>query len=200
MPSLSASTRTAETTSGSRPDRAAQTVPSGCAPDPEHIEATTDDRDLVSRHLRGVFRFARHLGADRELAADLTQEAFAIAWQNDKSRIPDQALARYLRRTARNLWLQHHRGEQRREAAIAAATERLFEDEDDATCDARIARTRDCVHRLEGRAEQAVLLRYRDELGREEIATALGMTPNGVKTLLSRTRRWLQRCIERAGS
>tara|TARA_R110002072_G_scaffold269079_8_gene428324 strand:+ start:15985 stop:16554 length:570 start_codon:yes stop_codon:yes gene_type:complete len=155
------------------------------------------DAAIVQRHVRGVYQFARAAGADRDLAADLTQEAFAIAWQRGKSTLPEQALASFLRRTTRFLWLQHCRGEQRREAAIAAKTEQLWQQDETGIRDARIHTTRDCVQQLNGRAQQAVQLCYRDNLSREQIAEALEMTPNGVKTLLARTRRWLQQCIQR---
>lgn len=158
------------------------------------------DQSLVQRHVRGVFQFTRALGADRELAADLTQEAFAIAWQKGKSALPQQALASFLRRTTRLLWLQNCRSERRHEQAVAAAADQLWQQDAAGERDARITATRECVQRLNGRASQAVQLCYRDGLGREQIAASLEMTPNGVKTLLARTRSWLQQCIQRATS
>jgi len=164
----------------------------------EEVVPQVPDVALVQRHLAGVFRFARALGADSELAADIAQEAFVIAWQRGKQNLPDRALARFLRRSARFVWLQNCRQDRRREAAIAKAAEIAFEQtaDDDAAHDARITATRRCIERLNGRAQQAVQLRYRDGHSRDQIADALGLAPNGVKTLLSRTRRWLQQCIE----
>jgi RNA polymerase sigma-70 factor (ECF subfamily) len=151
---------------------------------------------IVRRHLRGLYRFARALGADAEFAGDLCQEAFVVAWRKGRQDLPDRALAAFLRRSARLLWLQHHRRERRREAAFAAASERLWREEDGAHDD-RIAAVRACVDQLRGRAAQAVQLAYGDGRGRAEIAAALGLTPNGVKTLLARTRGWLEQCIGR---
>lgn len=164
----------------------------------EEVVPSVSDVALVQRHLSGVYRFARALGADPEFAADIAQEAFLIAWQRSKQNLPDRALARFLRRTARFVWLQNCRQDRRREAAIAKAAEVAFENcsEDDADHAARITATRRCIERLNGRAQQAVQLRYRDGHSRDQIADALGLAPNGVKTLLSRTRRWLQQCIE----
>ena len=56
---------------------------------------------------------------------------------------------------------------------------------------------RECVAGLEGRSRQAIDLHYRDGAGREAIAAALDMKPDGVKTLLRRTRQALRECIER---
>ncbi len=40
-------------------------------------------------------------------------------------------------------------------------------------------------------------MHYRDRAGRDSIATKLSMQPDGVKTLLRRTRQVLRECIER---
>jgi len=53
------------------------------------------------------------------------------------------------------------------------------------------------MRQLQGRAARAIDLAYRDGASRVEIAAALGMLPNGVKTLLARTRAWLEQCIRR---
>lgn len=163
-------------------------------------DATNDavgDAAVVHRHVTGVFRFVRALGAPPEQAADLVQEAFAVAWQKQKQRLPARALGAFLRRTAKLLWLAQRRADRRAAAALAAAAERLWErdsahDDGDGLAAAAAA----CVRRLRGRAARAVAMAYGDGLARERIANELGMRPGGVRTLLARTRAWLQRCIE----
>ena len=54
-----------------------------------------------------------------------------------------------------------------------------------------------CLEKLAGRAKQSIELQYQQGLGREEVADTLGMSPDGVKTLLRRTRQKLRECIER---
>lgn len=169
-----------------------------CVTTVDEVEQSVSDVALVNRHLHGVFRFARALGADRELAADLAQEAFALAWARGKQALPHQALAAFLRRTTRFLWLQQCRTDRRREAAIAKATENHWQDESVGERDVRIAAVRACVEQLNGRAAEAVQLCYGEGRSREQIANALDMAPNGVKTLLARTRRWLEQCMERS--
>src|SRR6478672_1230301 len=56
---------------------------------------------------------------------------------------------------------------------------------------------RGCMEQLDGRARQAVDLHYRDHAGRNAIASQLDMQPDGVKTLLRRTRQILRECVER---
>jgi RNA polymerase sigma factor (sigma-70 family) len=152
---------------------------------------------VVREQARPLFRFARMLGADAELADDLCQEAFVIAWQKGKQELPAAALATFLRRAVRNLWLQQRRSDRRKERAIAAAAERLWSREGGDEGGELLARTKACLARLEGRAARAIDLAYGEGASREQIATALAMKPNGVKTLLARTRQWLEQCIRR---
>lgn len=154
------------------------------------------DRAFAAQ-VAGVFRFLRSLGASREVADDLTQEAFVAAWQKGKQDLPPAALAAFLRRAARFLWLEHRRGERRAEAAVAALALRTWEEEDLGDGEAMVTATRVCVRELRGRAARAVELAYGAGSGRDDIAKTLGMQPNGVKTLLARTRKWLAECIRR---
>jgi len=164
---------------------------------PNAANAAGDGAAVVRRHLDGVWRFLRCLGASRDVADDLTQEAFAVAWQKGKQHLPPPALAAFLRRAARYSWLEHRRGERRAEAALSALALQAWEDEglDDGSELADAARV--CVQQLRGRAAKAVQLAYGQSEGRDGIAMALGMQPNGVKTLLARTRAWLEQCIRR---
>lgn len=162
------------------------------APRPATVAETT-----VQRHVAGVFRFARCLGADRDLAEDLVQEAFVVAWRKGKLGLPERALAAYLRRSVQLLWLERRRDRARDEAAIAALALQQWETEVDGDGSELVAAMRACVQRLRGRAARAIDLAYHQGDSRESIATALGMTPNGVRTLLARTRTWLEQCIRR---
>jgi RNA polymerase sigma factor (sigma-70 family) len=177
--------------------------PTAESPPAEAVPRLDAARVVVEAHATKLFRFVRCLGASREVADDLTQEAFVVAWQKGKQALPAAALAAFLRRTARYLWLDHRRREQRErrgEAAIAAATLQVWERELPDDGEQLVAATRACVQRLRGRAARAVELAYGRGAGRERIAAELGLQPNGVKTLLARTRRWLEDCIRRTTS
>lgn len=170
----------------------------GEPPTAQSADRTTgDSSDVVTRHAMGVCRFARSCGAARDLAEELTQEAFVIAWSKGKQHLPDRALAAFLRRTVRLLWLEQRRGARKHEAALSAMTLRLWETEVDADGGAQVLAARACVQQLRGRAARAIELAYHEGKSRVEIADALGMQPNGVRTLLARTRAWLEQCIRR---
>jgi len=155
---------------------------------------------LVRRHQAGVWRYLRFLGAERTEADDLTQETFlAFARAEFVERGPRQTVG-YLRTVARNQLLALRR-RQRCEIntveleaadsvwAAAAGPDGSLNDYLDAL--------RDCVEQLDGRPREAINLHYRDKAGREAIAAKLAMKPDGVKSLLRRTRELLRECVER---
>lgn len=166
-------------------------------PERERAAAAGEAPAGIERQVAGLFRFVRCLGAPRELAEDLVQEAFVIAWRKGKQHLPKKALGAYLRRTARLLWLAGRRDAARGEVAIAGAVLQQWEQEIADDGEERLAATRRCVEQLRGRAAAAVQLAYGEGQSREQIAAALGMLPNGVKTLMARTRAWLEECIRR---
>ena len=55
----------------------------------------------------------------------------------------------------------------------------------------------DCLEQLNGRSREAIDMQYRDGRSRRAIAESLGMTEDGVKTMLRRLRASLRRCVER---
>jgi RNA polymerase sigma-70 factor (ECF subfamily) len=75
---------------------------------------------------------------------------------------------------------------------LAAAFESVTPDEAH-----RLDHLHDCLQGLEGRTRRICDLRYRDDLKPAAIATAVGMSANGVAQALHRIREQLRHCIER---
>ncbi len=152
-----------------------------------------------------VWRFLRFLGARGELADELTQEVF-VAWLAGPPRCVDEdALAAWLRGIARNVLREAVRQRARSEARelplldeeatfVETQWRRL---ESDGRGDLRREALRTCLDSLDGRARRALELHYGEHLGRERTGAMLGIAPEGVKTLLRRTRALLRACIER---
>lgn len=170
---------------------------STAAPSP----AGGDFAAFVGSHLRPVWRYLRMHGAAPEVADDLVQEAFVVAWQKGAHRLPGGAAAAFLRRTARFLFLRHLR-DRRPVVELADAVDGLWQRDCEADGgDGLLAALRECVGRLEGRARRAVELGYGTEalapVPRIDAAAELGLQPNGLKTLMQRVRQQLRACIER---
>jgi RNA polymerase sigma-70 factor (ECF subfamily) len=156
---------------------------------------------IVQRHLLGVWRYLRMQGADPHEADDLAQEAFVIALQKGAAALDPPATAAFLRRTARFLFLRLRR-DAREAIELADAADELWAQscEHDGGDDL-VAALRRCVDELTGRAREAVALCYgvaaATPVAHAAAAQHLGLQPNGLKTLLQRTRHLLRACIER---
>lgn len=163
--------------------------------------APTTPEAVLQRHLLGTWRYLRMHGASAHEADDLTQEAFVVALQKGAAALDPAATATFLRRTARFLFLRLRR-DARPASELADAVDALWHarcaaDDGDGLLDA----LRDCVAALEGRAREAIERCYGvgtdTPAARDAAAHALGLQPNGLKTLLQRTRQALRACIER---
>ncbi|MEX2170437.1 MAG: sigma-70 family RNA polymerase sigma factor [Pirellulales bacterium] len=162
-------------------------------------EPRTQLADLVREHQAGVWRYLRYLGAGPPEADDLTQETFlAVARAPFEERCPKQTAA-YLRTVAGNQ-LRMLRRRQKREGdcvSLEAAEAVWAEAAGDDGLETYLDALRECLAGLDGRAKQAIDLHYRENVSREEISERLEIQPEGVKTLLRRTRQVLRECIER---
>ena len=147
-------------------------------------------------------------------ADDLTQETFlAVARTGfagvesntgrDRAGFEERGehqTAGYLRTAARNqlLMLRRRQNRQISTVEIEAAEGVWAATTVDHGWDALLDSLAECLGQLEGRPRRAIDLQYRDDAGRAEIAQQLDMKPDGVKTLLRRTRQLLRECLERS--
>ena len=154
---------------------------------------------IVTEHQAEVWRYLRYLGANSVDADDLTQETFVALSRSSFCYQSRLETAAYLRTVARNqlLMLRRLEGREVDTVQLTAAEEAWADAVGPGSMDDFLVALADCLTTLEGRAQSVIDMFYRDGLGRAEIATALDMQPDGVKTLLRRTRQLLRKCIER---
>ncbi|HXT58818.1 MAG TPA: RNA polymerase sigma factor [Pirellulales bacterium] len=162
------------------------------------IKRPSDFAELVRTHQPGVWRYLRFLGAGEAQADDLTQETFLSVYRKPFVEQSPAAAAAYLRTVARRQLLMSLRKAKRRPVLenLELADEvwsRLAGDDGGGYLDA----LRECLESLEGRAREAIELRYRDDRSRTEIGQLLEIGEDGVKSLLRRTRELLRRCVEK---
>jgi RNA polymerase sigma factor (sigma-70 family) len=152
--------------------------------------------ELYVEHAPSAGKLAYLLTGDRDLAADLTQEAFARVARGLRGLRNEDAFGWYLRRTIVNLARRQWRQNSRR---------RAFEQEEGH----RVARaimpdqdleTRDVLwrvmHRLPYRQRAAIALRYYEDLSEQEIASVLRCAPGTVKSLIFRGLRTMRAELE----
>lgn len=157
---------------------------------------------MVRAHQAGLWRYLRFLGCEPALAEDLVQEVFLAVWRRPFEDRGPRSTAAYLRRAAHNRFLMAVRRKKARPAfrdlreADAAFAEHAGDDDGAGYRDA----LRKCLRGLRERARRALELQYEDRQPRKAIARVLGLTVEGVKTLLRRSREALRDCIERRGT
>jgi RNA polymerase sigma-70 factor (ECF subfamily) len=159
-----------------------------------------DFATMVQTHQAGVWRYLRYLGAVAEEADDLTQETFLALVRSDFVERDACQTASYLRTVARNQLLALRRRQRRDVNTVdLEAADRVWAASvgQDGSQNEYLAAVRECAEQLVGRPREAIELHYRGGASREAIAERLEMKPDGVKTLLRRTRDLLRECVER---
>lgn len=159
-------------------------------------EPRLDLASLMREHQVGVWRYVRALGAEASLADDITQETFLAVHQKPFEQRGKAETAAYLRVVARNLFLKSRRHAGK---VINAEIEQIDQRWNELVTDdgsAMQAALKDCLQGLEDKPRQALQLQYTQGLQRVEVAQRLGMTDDGVKTLLARTKARLKKCVE----
>lgn len=152
---------------------------------------------FVRRHQAVVWRYLRLLGCTPDTADDLTQDTFLISLRKGVAREEHAHARAWLRRVARNLWVDRNRRFRRRREVEWADQVDLVWTADESEAEARLGALQLCLDGLDNRSAEVVRLRYRENRSRAEIARELGMRENGVKTLIQRVRRGLRECVER---
>ncbi len=158
-------------------------------------------------HRAAVYRYVRFRVATREMAEDVTSDVFLKALRSIKRYDSKRAAPRtWLLRIARNAVTDHLRSLKRRGslhvsldrvpdlvAQVPSQEERLLKEE-------RIQHLLNGT-RLLRRADQEILsLRYGSGLDNNEIAEALGVSPNAVAVRLHRSLKRLKDVIEKAAA
>jgi RNA polymerase sigma-70 factor (ECF subfamily) len=153
--------------------------------------------DLIRTHQAGIWRYLRYLGSDPALADDLTQETFLAVIRKPFEQRSDVETSAYLRTVARHKFLRATEKTRRGPTLndLEVADEVWAETHADGGSE-YLEALKDCLDQVQGRARTAIERRYRDGCSREATARELDMSPDGVKTLLRRTRQVLRRCVE----
>ena len=158
---------------------------------------------LVHQHQAGIYRYLRYLGASRELAEDLGQETFVVAFDKGGQVTGGQGAVpvAWLRSVARNLFLVHCRRQRNSPVRIDSETldhaEAAWAVEFASGGDGgeHLAALRHCLEHLPPKQRLIVDLQYAQKKSRAEIAAMHGMTEDGVKTLMRRLRASLAQCV-----
>lgn len=162
------------------------------------LSVPTDLEVLVQSHQREIWRYLRYLGCEPAQAEDLTQETFLAVLRKPFSILDPSSTAAYLRTVARNLFVARIRKSRIEPRFVdlddADRVWTRYERDDDGDTYRRALR--ECGEELSEKDRNALRLRYGERSSRTGMAQTLGLTADGVKTLLRRIRDRLRLCIE----
>ena len=156
--------------------------------------------ELVSRHEKAVLNIAWRYCGDRTIAEDLAQEIFVKVWRAKSSYQPSARFSTWLYRIAVNRCLNEIRS--RPKKAPLPVEETLEEpagarpDDDLDRAEVRQA-VRRAVDELPANQRMAVILSRFHELPYDEIAEAMSVSLEAVKSLLFRARENLKLALEK---
>jgi len=164
------------------------------------LEKNIEIANLIREHQAGVWRYLRFLGCSPDQADDLSQATFLAFLQREPfEQFSRAATAAYLRRTAKNFFLKSVRKTvPERDWIQGEEAEEIWgdfarDDEGRSSLQALVQ----CLELLDGRLRKALDLRYREFRSRKELASALEMSQDGVKSLLQRAKEILKVCVEK---
>jgi len=159
---------------------------------------------LVRAHQAEIYRYVKYLGAGEDLARDLVQETFLTTFRDSPPPAPDDVRRRgaWLRGIARNLLLRHWQREKRSPVKINSPALEQAEGVwasavpggDDASF--YLEALRECLKEVSARNREILDLRYAEKKPRREIADALSMSVDGIKSALQRIRARLSKCVQ----
>jgi RNA polymerase sigma-70 factor (ECF subfamily) len=158
---------------------------------------------FVREHEADVYTYVLRMVANREEAADLTQEALLQTFRT-WTRVDPEAEGGYIKwcyRIAHNLCVDAHRKKRPRavddEELERAIEERALRPEAIYEGQAQSVRIREALLSLGEKYREALLLRFQSELSYEKIAEVLEVPVSTVETRIHRAKRMLREKLRR---
>ncbi|GLY27336.1 siderophore-interacting protein [Kineosporia sp. NBRC 101731] len=156
-------------------------------------------RRLYADNFAAILSYALRRVGGLDDAADLVAEIFLIAWRRRAEMPPDEQARLWLFGVARLVLANHHRGEQRRHQLGERLRLELHEHliEHDPTGDlVEVRAVRQVMAGLEPADREVLELTVWEQLAPREIAVALDLSPQVVRTRLSRARARMRALLE----
>ncbi len=156
---------------------------------------------LVRAHHQSIFAFLLHLGRDRQLAEDVTQETFAAAWMGMGGFNGTSSLATWLHRIAYRKFVDSRRRDRlptEPSPPSPAGQEPLHEESplDRLVADEESRRLRRAVAGMDDATRETIVLHYFQGLSYREMADVLDQPTGTVKWRTSQALAQLKALLE----
>jgi len=158
--------------------------------------------ELVRRHTRGILNLVYRYFGDASRAEDVAQDIFVKVYRARMKYEPKARFSTWLYRIAVNHCLNEIRA-RRAQPAVAVPADDLLEEPSGESPDARLNRlelqqaVKKAIDALPENQRMAVLLARYEEMNYGEIAEAMGLSLEAVKSLLFRARENLKQALAR---
>jgi RNA polymerase sigma-70 factor (ECF subfamily) len=158
--------------------------------------------ELVRRHTRGILNLVYRYFGDASRAEDVAQDIFVKVYRARMKYEPKARFSTWLYRIAVNHCLNEIRA-RRVQPAVAVPADDLLEEPAGESPDARLNRrelqqaVKKAIDALPENQRMAVLLARYEEMNYGEIAEAMGLSLEAVKSLLFRARENLKQALAR---
>lgn len=153
---------------------------------------------LHQARLRGLVALSL---SERDDVLEVVQESFVDAWRALDRFDQTREFGPWLRTICRNRTLKFLRDRlPRRRRELALVDEALIAAPLSELADDRLVALRRCLERLDAEHRRLLEQRFADGIPVQELALALGKSPNAVSMILLRLKDALQRCVAGAAS
>lgn len=150
-------------------------------------DADFDFAGLYRRYATSVFRYALFLCGDRMQAEDIVSETFVRVW-GARERVELSSVRSYLLAIARNVFLQGLRRNRREAPLDEAMSDPAPRPDASHQISADLAQAMADLAALPESDRTALLLRVDEELGYDDIASILDITPVAARVQVHRAR------------
>lgn len=167
------------------------------------------DRDsfikAYDKYVGDIYRFVFFKVSDRELAEDITSQAFLKSWEHiQNNRLSDYKTLRALfYRVARNIVIDHYRRQnQEKDLSLDSDDNRIDVIDEAQDQAARLALRQDMeavqekLGQLKDEYREVLVMRYLNEMSHSEIAEILGKSRGNVRVLSFRALKALRELIQ----
>lgn len=166
----------------------------------------SDKRKLFSRiydkHIDKIYRFVLIKVNSREMAEDLTSEAFSRTWVTFKEKGEEiENIQAFLYKTAKNLVIDHYRKKGKFQVVSAnnpAIIDPRQDLERNAVLNSDIEFIRKALSNLKEDYQNAIIWYYLDDLSISDVSELLGRTKEATRVLIHRALNALRDKIEEA--
>ncbi len=156
--------------------------------------------DLYDKHVDEIYRFVFLKVSTREVAQDITSEAFKKGWEAFKKNSEMKNPRAYLYRIARNLVIDHYRTKKEHitnQEIIDELQDHSKDLEDKAAEAKEMAKVKEAMENLKDSYQDIIIYKYLEEMENSEIARIMEKSEGAVRVTAHRAINALEKELER---